>query len=159
MVRDTNILNNRPPITVTRATEIPSILNSKQVAAFYIYDTTLPQPYFTSFLRLASQVRLEVPIYATPDVPEALTALGLPTSQSLPALVIIKDGGADTKIFHSSLEMASKFALSNVKDWVVSHKHPLVPELTAQNSMEILQGDKLIVMLALDTASELGPNL
>ncbi|KAJ3008915.1 UNVERIFIED_CONTAM: hypothetical protein HDU68_002898 [Siphonaria sp. JEL0065] len=144
---------SKPPVTVVKASEIKSILKTKEVALFYIYDAaTISDDHLSNFLKVAASVQTLVPIYLTPDYEAAIKLFRIPESHGteFPLLITAKDGGMDQKVYNPPLTpLAEKSQQQSLRKWILDNKHPLVPALTDFNSREILgtsDSPKLVVL-------------
>ncbi|KAI9339980.1 hypothetical protein BDR26DRAFT_372491 [Obelidium mucronatum] len=144
---------SKAPVTVVKASEIKSVLKTKEVVVFYIYDpAAISDDHLTNFLKVAASVQTLVPIYATPDYNAAAKLFRIPESHTdqYPLLITVKDGGMDQKVYNPPLTpLSDKKQQIALRTWILDNKHPLVPALTDANSRDVLgtsESEKLVVL-------------
>jgi hypothetical protein len=87
-----------------------------------------------------------VDIHVSPD-PESFQILSINPSP-VPVLVVIKDYGSEKHIY-PGLHDTSELARTNMREWILSNRFPLISELTTENANTILGMGRLVVIAML----------
>ncbi|KAJ3191426.1 hypothetical protein HK101_007720 [Irineochytrium annulatum] len=141
------------PFDVVNADELLSNLRAKEVAIVYLYDpATLQDGYLEQFSHVALSLRGQVDIFVCPDT-RAFAELAQDKNDS-PVLMSIRDGATDIRPFRSSLDLKTDGSRTNLRNWILEHRQPLVGQLDKKTSEQVLGGDKLVVLGILNPTSQ-----
>ncbi|RUS28281.1 hypothetical protein BC938DRAFT_482072 [Jimgerdemannia flammicorona] len=131
-------------LTAIGGGDLTRIEKEKEIFFVYVYDNLTPEENMRTISNTARAFINQVPFYTTSD-PIVAKSLGVVTP---PAALILKDGRQHTY-------PAASFLFEDrliLKAWVKKEKFPALVGLTADNSEEILRGDRLVILSVLDTS-------
>jgi thioredoxin domain-containing protein 5 len=127
----------KPSFQVIPADEIQATIKSSPAVLFYVYNGNSTQEVksFDMVYDSFKAVKGKIKVVVCPDK-DGYKVLGLEKVPNSPTLVIYRDSGIDYDLYSGNFDDTS-INRENMQHWILTNRHPLVPELDEATQIEL----------------------